>query len=63
MRDVKDAILPKVRKIAESENIKEFEENVKSLDDNPLWQRENSNKFRVYFETTWFSIKEVYVAR
>ena len=46
-------------RIASSENEKELDENIKSLYGSHVWNTKNSNKFRIYFESTWLPIKKV----
>jgi len=59
MRNVKEIALSLLRKIAASETEEEYASNLESLYANAIWNVDQNEKFRKYFEKTWLPLGKV----
>ena len=59
MRSIKLFVLPRLRRIANAQSVKEYQQAVSDLKESDEWKADTSEKFRNYVSKTWLPVYKV----
>ena len=59
MRSIKSFVLPRLRRIANAQSVKEHEQAVSDLKESDEWKADTPEKFRNYVSKTWLPVYRV----
>ena len=59
MRSIKSFVLPRLRRIANAQSVKEYQQAVSDLKESDEWKAGTSEKFRNYVSKTWLPVYRV----
>ena len=59
MRSIKSFVLPRLRRIANAQSVKEYQQAVSDLKESDEWKADTSEKFQNYVSKAWLPIYRV----
>ena len=59
MRSIKSFVLPRLRRTANAQSVKEYQRAVSDLKESDEWKADTSEKFRNYVSKTWLPVYRV----